>query len=538
MPDRVPVRRVLISVSDKTDLVPFARALASHGAELISTGGTAKALEAAGLKVTPIDRITGFPEMMDGRVKTLHPAVHGALLALRDHPEHAAAMKAHNIAAIDLVCINLYPFEQTIAKGGVEMKEAIENIDIGGPSMIRSAAKNHDWVAVVTSPAQYDRVVNELNQNEGATTQTLRAGLAASAFARTAEYDAAIAGYLGKLGDGPFPQALKLNYLKVEDLRYGENPHQEAALYRDPVASGPTLVNARQLHGKELSYNNIHDGAGALELALALQRVFPDRIGAAVIKHANPCGAAIVPSSAKDSTRLAVDRAIVGDPIAAYGGILAINAPIDASAATRLCEKDIFLELLIAPDFAPDALAALTTRWQNLRILATGAGAPSAQARLEYRSVPGGMLVQSRDSVTPAPGAWKHAAGPAPSASQLEQAAFAEVVCRFNLSNAVALAGADPQQAGVIRLFGAGSGQVDRVTACRLAVEKAGALAKGSVCASDAFFPFSDGPKILIDAGVTLLLHPGGSKRDQDTFDLCNQRGVTCMISGVRHFRH
>lgn len=539
MPDLVPIRRALLSVSDKTDLVPFAKFLAGLGVELISTGGTAKALEAAGLKVTPIDKVTGFPEMMDGRVKTLHPAVHGALLGVRDHAEHAAAMQKHGIVPIDLVCINLYPFEQTIAKGAVEPAEAIENIDIGGPSMIRSAAKNHEWVTVVTAPGMYDRVTQDLGANGGASTRALRASLAASAFARTAEYDAAIATYLGKLGDAPFPPVLRLNYLKVEDLRYGENPHQEASLYRDPTSTGPTVVNARKLHGKELSYNNINDGSAALELVKALRRAFPSRVGAAVIKHASPCGAAVAPENAgADGVRLAVDRAIAGDPLAAYGGILAVNAPLDAAAARRLCEKDIFLEVLIAPEFSSEALGALAARWQNLRILATGHRQPSAARKLDYRSIPGGMLVQSRDLAQPAPETWTHAAGPAPSAGQIDAARFTEVVVRFNLSNAVALGGHDPEHRGVIRLFGAGSGQVDRVTACRIAIEKAGALARGSVCASDAFFPFADGPTLLVDAGVSMLVHPGGSKRDQETFDLCTKRGVTCMTTGVRHFRH
>lgn len=540
MPDLVPIRRALLSVSDKTDLIPFARALASRGVELISTGGTAKALEAAGLKVTPIDQVTGFPEMMDGRVKTLHPKVHGGLLALRDDPAHADAMRAHGIAPIDLVCINLYPFEQTIARAAVEPGEAIENIDIGGPSMIRSAAKNHEWVTVVTGASMYDRVVGELESNGGATTRALRASLAASAFARTAEYDAAIAAYLGKLGDPPFPQTLRLNFLKVEDLRYGENPHQEAALYRDPTSTGPTVVNSRKLHGKELSYNNINDGATALEVVKALRRAMPGKVAAAVVKHANPCGAAVAPleGAGGSAVRTAVDRAIACDPVAAYGGILAVSAPLDMAAAQRLCEKDVFLEVLIAPEFAPDALAALAARWQNLRILACGDRPPSAARKLDYRSVPGGMLVQSRDVQQPEPGTWRHAAGPAPTPAQLDAAVFAEIVVRFNISNAVALAGADPERPGVIRLMGAGSGQVDRLTACRLAVAKAGPLAKGTVCASDAFFPFADGPRVLLDAGVAALVHPGGSKRDQETLDLCAQRGASCLITGTRHFRH
>lgn len=540
MPDLVPIRRALISVSDKTDLVPFARGLAARGVEIISTGGTAKALTEAGVKVTPIDQLTGFPEIMGGRVKTLHPAVHGGLLALRDDPDHAAAMQKHGIRPIDLVCINLYPFEKTIAQPGVEQREAIEQIDIGGPSMIRSAAKNFPWVTVITSPTAYDRVAAEMNANDGATTLRLRSELAAAAFGRTSEYDAAIASYLSRSSGIAFPHVLRLGYVKAEELRYGENPHQEAALYRDPASTGPTVVNARQLHGKQLSYNNINDAAAALELPKSLRRLDPSRAGAAVIKHTNPCGAAL--ASAGGGCREAVDLAIAGDPLAAYGGILAVNTTLDTAAAERICREDVFMEVIVAPEFDPEALEMLRSRWTGVRLLATGSRAASASRKLEYRSVPGGMLVQDRDVPSPAPDRWTHAAGPRPTAIQLAAAAFLEVVVRFVGSNAIVIGGGPeggaPVPGGPVRLLGAGGGQVDRVTACRIAVEKAGAKARGAIAFGDAFFPFPDGPQILVDAGVSVIVHPGGSKRDQETFDLCNARGVACMVTGVRHFKH
>ncbi|MFN0132047.1 MAG: bifunctional phosphoribosylaminoimidazolecarboxamide formyltransferase/IMP cyclohydrolase [Phycisphaerales bacterium] len=532
MPGLVPITRALLSVSDKTDLIPFARALAARLVEIVSTGGTAKALAEAGVPVTPIDRLTGFPEIMDGRVKTLHPKVHGGLLGLRDHPEHQVAMREHGIVPIDLVCINLYPFERTIARPGVSHTEAVEQIDIGGPSMIRSGAKNFEWVTVVTSPNAYDRVVGELDANDGKTSRALRAELAAAAFGRTSEYDAAIASFLGRASPAAFPQVLRLGYIKAEELRYGENPHQQAALYRDPSSTGPTIVNARKLHGKDLSYNNINDAAAALELVKALTRLDRDRAGAAVIKHTIPCGAALADPGPGDARR-AIELALAGDPQAAYGGILAVNTTLDASAAERLSQSDVFLEVLVAPDFEPVALDMLTRRWANLRILAVGERQPSALRKIEYRSVPGGMLVQDRDLLPPEPQSWTHAAGPR--ADRHTEAAFLEIVVRFLLSNAIAIGG---RCEGGIRLFGAGAGQVDRVSACRLAVAKAGSLAKGAVAASDAFFPFADGPTILADAGVSMIVHPGGSKRDQETFDLCNARNIACYTTGIRHFRH
>ncbi len=545
MPELVTIRRALLSVSDKSDLVPFALALRERGVEIVSTGGTARALAAAGVEVIPVEKVTGFPEGLDGRVKTLHPSVHGGLLAVRDNAEHAAFLKAHGITPIDLVCINLYPFEETVSKAGVSLNEAIENIDVGGPAMIRGAAKNYQWVTVVPSPQYYDRIISEMDANSGATTLRTRAELATAAFGKTAEYDASIATFLGRRTPGAFPQVLKIAYTKVDELRYGENPHQEAALYRDPSSIGPTVVNAKQLHGKELSYNNILDAAAALEAARSLGKItsLPALAGfpacAVVVKHTNPCGAAMATSLAR-----AVDRAIAGDPIAAYGGILATNQLIDLAAAKVIAHPSHFFEVVVAPEFDGAALAILRERWANVRLLAVGDHAASVARKLEYRSVPGGMVVQDRDVAPSEPTRWEKKAGPhAP--RELHAAAIAmETLVKYVSSNAIVIGGPDTvpgpgsDASPCIRLFGVGSGQVDRVSACRLAAAKAGASARGAVAAGDAFFPFPDGPAVLLDAGVKLIIHPGGSKRDQETFDLCQARGATCLTTGMRHFRH
>lgn len=524
MPDLIPVKRALLSVSDKTGLVALARALATRGVQLLSTGGTARALAAAGFDVTPIESVTGVPEMMDGRVKTLHPKIHGGLLAVRDDPAHAQAMRAHGIDAIDLVCINLYPFERTVASPGVTRDHAIENIDIGGPSMVRSAAKNADWVAVVTDPGDYADLIRELDTNDGATTLATRRRLQARAFARTAAYDAAIAAWLDPSKD-PFPARLTITLERAQALRYGENPHQQAALYRR--GSSPSIATARQLHGKELSYNNINDAAAALDLALQLAKVAGGRPGACVIKHANPCGAACA-----DTVHEAADLAIAGDPLAAYGGILGLSAAVDQPTAQRLARKDVFLEVIVAPGFAPDALETLRAKSANVRLLEVDSS-PPASAAIEFRSIPGGVLAQTGDDALAH--SFEHRAGPAPSDAILGLARFLEPVCRALTSNAVCIGSTS---AGRCSLAGAGAGQMDRLQACRIAVEKAGDRARGGVAFSDAFLPFADGPRVLIDAGVACLVHPGGSKRDDETFALCNQRGVTCLTTGLRHFRH
>ncbi len=554
MTDLVPIRRALVSVSDKSGLEPLVRALAARGVDIVSTGGTAKFLGSLGVPATPVESITGFPEMMDGRLKTLHPRVHGGLLGVRDNPAHARAMQEHQIPPIDLVVINLYPFEQTIAQPGATEAQCVEQIDIGGPAMVRSAAKNHRFVAVLTDPHQYPRLLQELDHYNGATTLALRRQFAGAAYARTAAYDSAIAAWFGGReveNHAAFAEVFRVAYPKATDLRYGENPHQSAAVYRDPAwrsAPGSTsIVGATQLHGKELSYNNLNDGAAALALVDDLSAAFPAGATACVVKHANPCGAA---TGADVSA--AVAAALEGDPVAAYGGILACNAPIDAPGAQRLAQPGTFLEVIIAPAFTPEALGILRERSANVRLLATGVGPgrlgatngagngphASSTSRVTFRSINGGALVQEVDRAVPDAAAWEQRTGNPPPAGELDCAKLAWVCVKHLASNAVAIAGRCSDHAGAIMLVGAGAGQMDRVTSCRLAVEKAGGRARGASAASDAFFPFPDGPGVLIDAGVTVIVHTGGSKRDHETFELCERRGVSCFTTGVRHFRH
>lgn len=533
----VIIRRALISVSDKKDLVPFARALHELGVEIISTGGTAAALADAGIQVVPVEQVTGFPEMMDGRVKTLHPKIHGAVLARRDVPSHVQEMQQHGIVPIDLVCVNLYPFEKVILEPGISQEQAIENIDIGGPAMLRSASKNFQAVTVITSADQYDRVINDMQANGGATTYELRRELAAAAFMRTAAYDTAISAWMGTRRDESFPAMLRLSYARVSDLRYGENPHQPAAVYRNPASAEPSVVNAECLHGKELSYNNLNDAAAALELVQELAEVFPDSAGAAIIKHANPCG-----TGTATALHDAFTKAYEGDPLAAYGGILAVNRPIDLATAQKIVDGQKFLEVIVAPNledapaYASDALVLLKSRWANVRLLAVNGIHHTGLRKINYKSIPGGMLVQERDMKLADMSEWTHAAGPVPNNATLNDAAFAWTVAKHLKSNAIAIA-----RAG--QLLGGGMGQVDRVNACQLAIDRAGtrlahAAAGHAVAASDAFFPFPDGPELLIKAGVKCIVHPGGSKRDQETIDLCKQHEVTLLITGTRHFRH
>ncbi len=540
MTDLITIKRALISVSDKTDLIPFARKLAARGVTIISTGGTAKALQEAGIAVTPIDQVTGIPEMMDGRVKTLHPKIHGGLLALRDEASHAQAMTDHGIEPIDLVCVNLYPFEKTIAKPGVHDEEAIEQIDIGGPSMVRSAAKNHRYVTVVTDPAQYDRVSQELDARNGATTLALRQMLCAAAFARTAAYDAAIAAWLSAryaAGSGTaFPEMVSLRLLRRSELRYGENPHQSAAVYStttsgatgSTVVAEPSVVDARQLHGKQLSFNNLYDAAAALEL---IKEFVPP--AAAVIKHTNPCGCAVAGSLTE-----AFDKAYAGDPLAAFGGIVAFNRKVDAATATAITSGQKFLEVIVAPDYDDDALELLRSRWQNVRLLAVGTLPPPTQRDLRQQDIkwiPGGALVQQRDPADMSPQSWQHVAGPKPGPAMLDDLVVAWITVKHVKSNAITIA-----RHGA--LVGAGAGQMDRVESCKIAVQKAGASgerrSEGAVAASDAFFPFRDGPDVLIAAGVKAIVQPGGSKRDDETIKACNDAGVTLLLTGRRHFRH
>ena len=549
------IRRALISVSDKSGVVDFARDLAAMGVEIISTGGTAAALSSAGLQVLPIESVTGFPEMMDGRVKTLHPKVHGGLLGVRNNPEHMAAMASHGILPIDLVCVNLYPFEATVARPGIAEHDAIENIDIGGPSMLRSAAKNFESVTVVTDGAQYPRVIAEMRANDGATTLALRRECAQAVFARTAEYDGAIAHWMASVGFSSavevgasagdqaamFPREATLRLELVDELRYGENPHQRGAVYADRGFAGPSVVGAKRMHGKPLSYNNLLDAAAALELVQDLHAQRPTATACAVIKHTNPCGAAIA-----DSVLQAFENAWSGDPMAAFGGIVAFSSTVDVATAETMAAGERFLEVVIAPHYEPKALETLQARWKNARLLATGDFAADFSAAsvarddlgaLAWRSIPGGMLAQERDVHPINAAQFTHVAGPVPSAATLADAALMFAVAKHLKSNAVCIGASG-------MLLGAGAGQMDRVASCRNAVEKAriklAAIPTGTVAvaASDAFFPFADGPTLLADAGVGCLVHPGGSKRDQDTYDLCNERGITCLLTGSRHFRH
>lgn len=529
MPDLVPVKRALLSVSDKANLVPFAQALVERGVEIISTGGTARALTEAGIEVIPVHEVTGSPEILSGRVKTLHPKIHGAILARRGDADHEAQMAEHGITPIDLVCVNLYPFEQTVAAPGVTRAVAVEQIDIGGPCMVRASAKNADSVAIVTSVEQYAYVLDDLERNNGSTSIGLRLRLAKDAFARTSAYDAAIVRYMTDSTGDAFPQTLRIEQDKLADLRYGENPHQNAALYRDPAGAEGTVVGAKQLYGKPLSYNNIADAAAALELVRDLQQARPDSIGAAVIKHANACGAAVAPSSAQ-----AVDAALLGDPLAAFGGILAIAGVIDLAAAQRCCAENVFLEVIVAESFDDDALAALTDRWKSIRLLVVGA-APAQAPTVQYKSIPGGLLAQETDRAPIEHRSWELAAGEPVSDQLRADAAVVWIVCKHLKSNAVCIG---RTVNGIVSIAGVGAGLVDRVSAARLAVEKAGDRAQGAIAASDAFFPFADGPQLLVDAGVACIVQPGGSKRDADTFELCNSRGVACLTTGTRHFRH
>jgi phosphoribosylaminoimidazolecarboxamide formyltransferase/IMP cyclohydrolase len=532
--DLVPVKRALISVYDKTGLADFARALhGDFGVELISTGGTAKFLRELGLPVTDVSQVTGFPEMMDGRLKTLHPKLHGGLLGLRDNPDHVAAMREHGIEPIDLVCVNLYPFEQTIAKPGVTLAEAIEQIDIGGPSMIRSAAKNHRFVLVVTSPGRYDKVLGDLRQHNGSSCGKHRLKQSARAFAYTANYDTAIGAYLeGQVAseDPGEPRAaltgstlgkrrLWINLNKQQDLRYGENPHQRAALYTGYKPAEASVAFATQLHGKELSYINLLDADAALSAVKDW-----DGPAACIVKHATPCGY----GTASDIAT-AFRRAYDGDPLAAFGGIVALNQLVDLACAQAITSIDKLLEVIVAPAYAPDALQLLKDRWKNVRLLEVGPLGKPDPADIMLHKIVGGYLVQERDlAVT---GEWSVASKRQPSSEEMADLRLAWIACKHVKSNAITIA-----RCGTV--VGIGGGQVDRVNAARIAIQKAGEGAKGAVAASDAFFPFADGPELLLTAGVTAIIQPGGSVKDRETLDLIDARGAAMVMTGQRHFRH
>src|SRR5215813_3827095 len=523
------ITRALVSVSDKAGLVDFARALAGHGVELISTGGTRKALSDAGLAVTDVSEVTGFPEMMDGRVKTLYPKVHGGLLAIRDNKEHAAAMAAHGIAPIDLLVVNLYPFEATVAKGA-DFDTAIENIDIGGPAMIRAAAKNHTDVAVIVEPKDYAPLIAELKANGGATTLAFRKTLAANAYARTAAYDAAISNWFAERLHDAAPGYRAVGGKLAEALRYGENPHQQAAFYRTgETRSG--VATSRQLQGKQLSYNNINDTDAAYECVAEFD---PVRTAAcAIIKHANPCGVA-EGASLLDAYR----KALACDPVSAYGGIVALNRLIDADAAHAITE--IFTEVIIAPDASPEAIAIVGAK-KNLRLLIAGSLPDPHAAGVTVKSVAGGLLVQSRDNAVVDEMQLATVTRRAPTTAELSDLRFAFRVAKHVKSNAIVYA-KDGATVGI------GAGQMSRVDAAHIAARKAAdaaketglpaSLTKGSVVASDAFFPFPDGLLVAIEAGATAVIQPGGSMRDQKVIDAADAHNIAMVFTGTRHFRH
>jgi phosphoribosylaminoimidazolecarboxamide formyltransferase/IMP cyclohydrolase len=506
-------KRALLSVADKSGLVAFAQGLVERGWTLLSTGGTARALEAARLPVQSVEAVTGFPEILGGRVKTLHPAVHGGLLARRE-PAHLAELERHGIAPIDLVAVNLYPFEATVAQPGVRLEQAIEEIDIGGVALLRAAAKNHEGVIVVSDPGQYGRVLQALG-DDGDVPPALRRELAVQAFARTSRYDAAIAGYLSRTmaaGESAFPDLWLPQGQKLADLRYGENPHQRAALYLQPGVSGP--LGGDLVQGKALSYNNILDLDAAWTLANDLAEP-----AAVIIKHNNPCGAATAGELA-----VAMAVALESDPVSAFGSVIAVNRPLDAASIRAL--GDLFVEACIAPDYTAEALELLAGR-PNLRVVR--APAPALPGEWEVRSVHGGFLLQDRDQPDEAP--WRVVTRRAPTGEEKASLAFAWRVCGRVKSNAIVLA----QGTATV---GVGAGQMSRVDSVYLAVRKAGSRAQGSVLASDAFFPFADGVEAAAAAGVTAVIQPGGSLRDQAVIEAADAAGMAMVFTGVRHFRH
>ena len=517
-----PIRRALLSVSDKTGLVELGRALAAAGAELLSTGGSAKLLREAGVAVTEVSAHTGFPEILDGRVKTLVPQIHGGILGRRASPEHVAQMSAHAIAPIDLVCVNLYPFEATVASGADD-GTCIENIDIGGPAMIRAAAKNHEDVVILTDPAQYAGLIEALAA--GGTTLAQRRAFAGAAYARTAAYDAAIAAWFAR--DEAAPARLTLGGTLREALRYGENPHQDAAFYVDGSAR-PGIASARQVQGKALSYNNLNDTDAAFEAVAEFAEP-----AVVIVKHANPCGVAVAADVAS-----AWDRALACDPVSAFGGIVALNRTLDEAAAARIAA--IFTEVIIAPD-ATDAACAILARKKNLRLLLTGGLPDPAAPGRAFKSVAGGLLVQTRDAGRIDPAALRVVTRRAPTEAEMADLIFAFRVCKHVKSNAIVYASGGAT-------VGIGAGQMSRVDSARIAASKSAdaaraaglsqRLTEGSVAASDAFFPFADGLETIVAAGATAVIQPGGSIRDDEVIAAADAAGIAMVLTGMRHFRH
>ncbi len=536
----VAIKRALLSVSDKTGIVELAGRLAKAGVELVSTGGTARALREGGLDVLDVSHITDFPEMMDGRVKTLHPMVHGGLLAVRDNPEHAEAMETHSIGAIDLLVVNLYPFEETVARGA-SRADVVENIDIGGPAMVRSASKNHQFVTIVTDPSDYGELMEELAEHNGATTLAFRTRMAAKAFAKTASYDAAIANWFA-FGDAfanplgtealratPFVEKMPLAFTKKDELRYGENPHQAAAIYL-PQAGGHGIPQAEQVQGKELSYNNLNDA----DAALGLVAEFPaDKPAIVIIKHANPCGVAVA-----DTLLEAWEKALACDSVSAFGGIVASNVPLDAATAEAITQ--IFTEVVIAPG-ADDAARKVFAKKKNLRLLMIDQLPDPARGGFEMKSITGGLLLQSRDSGVISAEDLKVVTRRQPTQQEVADALFAWKVAKHVKSNAIVYA-KDGVTAGI------GAGQMNRRDSSRIAAVRAQEAAEaagwdkahtvGSAVASDAFFPFADGLLSAVEAGATMVIQPGGSMRDEEVIAAADEAGIAMVFTGMRHFKH
>jgi phosphoribosylaminoimidazolecarboxamide formyltransferase / IMP cyclohydrolase len=521
----VPIRRAVISVSDKQDLAEFARGLHAAGVELYSTGGTRRYLEEAGLPVIDVAAYTGFPEMLDGRVKTLHPRIFAGILCRHDHPEDLETIAAHDIRTFELVVVNLYPFEATVARPDATFEQAIENVDIGGPSLVRAAAKNHAFTTICTDPSQYAAVLAQIVAG-GSTTLDLRRRLMAEAYAHTANYDRAIAAHFGRLILAPapeaFPERISIDLKKVGSLRYGENPHQGAALY-GTVGTGPSLVDAEQLNGKELSYNNWLD----LDAARRIVHGLPDA-AVTVIKHNNPCGAASAIEIA-DACRAAME----GDPLSAFGSILGFNRPVDEASARFLATPGLFVEAIVAPDFTPEALRILTTepKWKsNVRLVRCRA--PFGRTTVaELRQLDGGFLMQDADLAIDDPSTWQVVTAARPDQALLSELQFGWAICRYVKSNAITVSRGRA-------LCGAGAGQMSRVDSVEIALRKSGERCRGAVLASDAFFPFPDSVQLAADAGIAALIQPGGSKNDAEVIKACDARGLPMIFTGVRHFRH
>ncbi|WP_423709490.1 bifunctional phosphoribosylaminoimidazolecarboxamide formyltransferase/IMP cyclohydrolase [Undibacterium sp. WLX3042] len=520
------IKQALISVSDKTGVLEFARELSALGVKLLSTGGTAKLLADNGLAVTEVADYTGFPEMLDGRVKTLHPKVHGGILARRDFPEHVAALEQHSIPTIDMVVVNLYPFQQTVVKAECSLEDAIENIDIGGPTMLRSSAKNHKDVTVIVDPSDYAVVLAEMKANNNVVSYDTKFTLAKKVFAHTAQYDGAITNYLTSLGEdkahttrSAYPQTLNLHFDKVQEMRYGENPHQSAAFYRDLKTVDGALANYKQLQGKELSYNNIADSDAAWECVKSFQES-----ACVIVKHANPCGVAVAPTPFE-----AYSKALQTDPTSAFGGIIAFNRELDGKAAEIVAKQ--FVEVLIAPSFTAEAKAIFAAK-QNVRLLEISLGNEVNQ--YDVKRVGGGLLVQAPDAKNVLQEELRVVSKLQPTPQQMADMMFAWRVAKYVKSNAIVFCGNG-------MTLGVGAGQMSRIDSARIAsikAQNAGLSLAGSAVASDAFFPFRDGLDVVVDAGATCVIHPGGSMRDQEVIDAADERGVVMVYTGTRHFRH